>query len=31
MNSREIGHVIKQAREARGLSQAQLCALIGVK
>src|SRR5258708_9513369 len=31
MNSKEIGHVIKLAREARGLSQAQLGALIGVK
>jgi phage repressor protein C with HTH and peptisase S24 domain len=31
MNSKEIGHVIKVAREARGLSQAQLGALIGVK
>jgi phage repressor protein C with HTH and peptisase S24 domain len=31
MNSKEIGQIIKAAREARGLSQAQLGALIGVK
>jgi phage repressor protein C with HTH and peptisase S24 domain len=31
MNSKEIGQIIKAARDARGLSQAQLGALIGVK
>jgi phage repressor protein C with HTH and peptisase S24 domain len=31
MDSKEIGQIVKAAREARGLSQAQLGALIGVK